>query len=66
QMLWSDLGTAVVFGWRTPSMILPELASVLSAWSSLRKHRAALAHGDLGPFNARYSFARPKDATASR
>jgi GT2 family glycosyltransferase len=58
QMLWSDLGTAVVFGWRTPSLILPELAAVLSAWSSLRKHRKALAHGDLGPFNARYGFAR--------
>lgn len=58
QMLWSDLGTAVVFGWRTPSAILPELAAVLAAWLSLRKHRRALAHGDLGPFNALYSFSR--------
>jgi hypothetical protein len=58
QMLWSDLGTAVVFRWRTPSLVVQELGAVVSAWRSLRKHRTALAHGDLGPFNARYSFAR--------
>lgn len=65
QMLWSDLGTAVVFGWRAPAGLLPELAAVLSAWASLRRHRAALARGDLTPFNARYRFAR-KASTAPR
>ncbi len=63
QMLWSDLGTAVIFAWRTPSMLLPELATVASAWRSLRKHRKALADGDLGPFNALYRFSR-KPGTA--
>lgn len=58
QMFWSDLGTAVVFGWRTPWRVFQELGAVLSAWRSLRKHRDALAHGDLGPFNARYGFAK--------
>ena len=58
QMFWSDLGTVVVGAWRHPSDLLPEVATVLSAWRSLRKHRKALAHGDLGPFNALYSFTR--------
>lgn len=65
QMFWSDVGTAIVFGWRRPWLVPAEVGAVLSAWRSLRKHRAALAASDLSPFNARYAFNRRKPATAS-
>lgn len=57
-MMWSDIGTAIVFGWKRPWTIGSELWAVGSAWRSLRRHREALVHGDLTPFNALYSFAR--------
>lgn len=65
QMAWSDLGTALVFGWRRPWTIPGELWTVASAWRSLRRHRDELARGDLTPFNARYRFNRPKASKAS-
>lgn len=58
QMFWSDLGTAMVFAWRSPTQLLAEVSAVLSAWRSLRRHRTALRRGDLTPFNALYGFAR--------